>query len=1258
MSVLNRLFSGVIWPRVLLITLCVLLTAACWLLGPWLGFGEARPLEPVSSRIIVVVMLASVLMAYWLRLPLFISLTLVVLALIWVAGPWLLVGKGYPLRLPGHRLLLMAVVAFVALTYGVWRLLQALARNPALLSRWIKKPSSTQKNAAQANTAIHTAVARGMQYMRQIQQVIPRWQRFFGLRRATLPWFLMLGAPSAGKTALLLSSGQDFPLPEQLSRKNSEAPPTGSCECLFTNQAVFIDTAGRFVSETNDGEEEWSSLLSALKKSRPTQGINGAIVTLSVEDILHKTQTERLAMAAALRGRISEAREKLGVRFPIYVIVTKLDLLNGFTDFFRNLTLAEREQIWGVTLDWEKALPHASQNLHHQLKQEFDLLHHRLSSAVYLRQQEEYDLGDRKRLYAFPDDFAQLASIVNEMVNNIFFASRYDETDVFSALRGVYFTSSCQPQSFSLFNNQTLLQRWHQLVRDGKLSSLPSDKRSLSEEQVLLSENAWSKHYFLTQLFGEVIGRDGDLVRYNLQRHAASRLKNLFGHLACWGGAIWLTLALCNSYQLNHGYLNALDKKLSRVALQLENYTDEKAVNKLMPLLSTTRALAKYPGLNLNDPDQQWRYGLYTGYSIAAGADSLYHFVLQHYLLPELVKKAHDDLQLALNSSDDQRVWTALKSYLMLTRSTKGDYAWLVSQLSDSWLQSRTFSGVVDVEPLQSYLNDLFNLKTWQKSLSPADDTLITRARARLGEKDESARLWQRIEHDSAKSAPANLTLQAITGSESPQLFYLSDSELNQKGIPGLYTHAGWEQVVKKKMLTSLLLLQREDSWVMGETTGLKSLADLHNRVLTQYLQNYATYWQRFLDNLQLISLEEGQSGGATDIALNIALLRTMVSDHSPLTTVFQRVANETVLTSGSLPGNNKLSTVVNKGFADRSLIKQLLDDRFAALRTFVLGDTTKESGPTEFLQAQGNGLNGVLMLLRDQYTRFVVYNSAFANIGGQQMALESAQMGAQEDTWPAAVRNVVSPLLSATFNKVQQRDIARSTAAIGDGLGEVCRRSFQGRYPFADSKREVSVPDFVRFFAPGGIVDSWFKQNLAEKVDTSHYPWRFKGTSNTEGLAFFEQAAAIRALFFSGDDNQKPALNFSATVRFLAPEVREFILSFNGEALKYAHGPLTVQALNWSAVRQGSEISMALREDQAGALPDLHWQGPWALLHWLDAAETIRDTPDGNLLLQWGNGKKRVELQLDGLAVNGAMPGDVLRDFRCPETGTQDDAL
>jgi type VI secretion system protein ImpL len=50
--------------------------------------------------------------------------------------------------------------------------------------------------------------------------------------------------------------------------------------------------------------------------------------------------------AAALH----ELRERLGVRFPVYVLFTKADLLAGFTEVFEGLPKEERDQVWGFTL--------------------------------------------------------------------------------------------------------------------------------------------------------------------------------------------------------------------------------------------------------------------------------------------------------------------------------------------------------------------------------------------------------------------------------------------------------------------------------------------------------------------------------------------------------------------------------------------------------------------------------------------------------------------------------------------------------------------------------------------------------------------------------------------------------------------------------------------------------------------------------------------------------------------------------------------
>ena len=56
-----------------------------------------------------------------------------------------------------------------------------------------------------------------------------------------------------------------------------------------------------------------------------------------------------MAHAKAIRRRIRELHDELGVRPPVYVLFTKADLIAGFVEFFDNLGKEEREQVWGAT---------------------------------------------------------------------------------------------------------------------------------------------------------------------------------------------------------------------------------------------------------------------------------------------------------------------------------------------------------------------------------------------------------------------------------------------------------------------------------------------------------------------------------------------------------------------------------------------------------------------------------------------------------------------------------------------------------------------------------------------------------------------------------------------------------------------------------------------------------------------------------------------------------------------------------------------
>lgn len=59
-----------------------------------------------------------------------------------------------------------------------------------------------------------------------------------------LPWYVIIGAPGAGKTTALVNSGLHFPLADRFGKSALRGVGrTRNCDWWFTNDAVLLDTA-------------------------------------------------------------------------------------------------------------------------------------------------------------------------------------------------------------------------------------------------------------------------------------------------------------------------------------------------------------------------------------------------------------------------------------------------------------------------------------------------------------------------------------------------------------------------------------------------------------------------------------------------------------------------------------------------------------------------------------------------------------------------------------------------------------------------------------------------------------------------------------------------------------------------------------------------------------------------------------------------------------------------------------------------------
>src|SRR5690606_18662076 len=118
---------------------------------------------------------------------------------------------------------------------------------------------------------------------------------------------------------------------------------TRNCDWWFTDDAVLIDTAGRYTTQDSDAavdQAAWTGFLSLLKKYRKRRPINGTFVAISLADLLTQSEAERRAHALAIKQRIGELDKHFGIRFPVYVLFTKCDLVAGFAEYFDDLSRA------------------------------------------------------------------------------------------------------------------------------------------------------------------------------------------------------------------------------------------------------------------------------------------------------------------------------------------------------------------------------------------------------------------------------------------------------------------------------------------------------------------------------------------------------------------------------------------------------------------------------------------------------------------------------------------------------------------------------------------------------------------------------------------------------------------------------------------------------------------------------------------------------------------------------------------------------
>jgi type VI secretion system protein ImpL len=1188
---------------------------------------------------------------------------LLLAVIIWFFGPLLGIGAVHPL---GSELVRILVIVAVFIGWFIENLLHKLhaVKKEKALEADVTQPAADPSKTASAEEVALLA-DRLKQALSQLKKA--KLGRGRGGYLYQLPWYMFIGPPGAGKTTALVNCGLTFPLADKAGPQGMHGVGgTRNCDWWFTDQAVMIDTAGRYTtqdSNANVDSSAWLGFLRMLKKHRGRQPLNGVLVTISLSDLATLSDAERQAHAASIRRRIRELHDELGVRIPAYVLFTKADLIAGFVEFFENLGKEEREQVWGMSFPLDDPKDEAGTVA--LFGAEFDLLLERLNDRMLERVQQETDLRRRRLIWGFPQQIASLRGVATEFLTEIFRPSRLEARPL---LRGVYFTSGTQ--------NSTPIDR---------LLDAMSGQFGL-QRQAVTAFSGVGRSYFLSRLIREVVFGEAGLV----SRDPKIERRQTLIHYGAYAAAAVVLLLLIGLWtfswvgnsSLIQGVYAASVEYNKQYAEAIKRDPQDNDLQAVVPALDTLRELHGGYDKRHNPVPVALTFGLYQGYKLGAAALDSYRRALNGLLLPRLLVLLENQMQANMGKPDV--LYEALKVYLILGRQGPMDSA-LVKQ----WLELAVGlrypgeEGAATREAIDRHISALLDFPLETVSLN---GPLVEQARQVLTREPFAEYVYNRMLRSSVVQGLPEWTVADNSGPGGGRVFELRNGKPLSSGIPGIFTYDGYHTVFLG-LLPGVTKSASESDWVLGRQTKgglaatLQVVTKLRRDVLSLYLDDYTRRWDALLANVALKPF--------TTISQGLDELYLLSAPDSPLRDLLEAIDIQTQLSKaaatdkavGAAAGKVKVVGKKLGGFAselartgmtfEQSEIAGIMasafgsdasgkpidpatrvDQHFKQLHDFVSGSKDQPSGLEAVIakiQQIYQGMSQAANSANQGNALLGMVAGGAAGGGSPAAQLQQAAQGAPKP---------VADMLQSVSQSSSQVTASGATQQLADAWKSkvlpLCQAAFN-RYPFvAGSNQDVPLDDFVHLLGPNGLMDQFFNQYLKPLVDTSTTPWKWQSADHTklglseEALTEFQRASEIRdALFPTG--GSQVSVKFQLVPTSLDAGLAQVSVEVGGQRLTYAHGPMEPMALQWPGADGKTQVRFTATPANGGSATVIEQNGPWALLRLLDAAHVDPTAQPDKFHVTFKTPAGNAVFELDAASVRNPFSMAAFRAFRCP---------
>ncbi|WP_027708341.1 type VI secretion system membrane subunit TssM [Zooshikella ganghwensis] len=1154
--------------------------------------------------------------------------------LIWFVGPLFAIADKKPLASEVVRL--FSIMALMLL-WGLNNLrmsMKAKKQNAQLIEGLQQDQLAQQSADAQESeeeiALLNDRFTEAMDLLRQSSMQGKSGKQFL----YELPWYIIIGPPGCGKTTALVNSGLEFPLQEKFGREAIHGVGgTRHCDWWFTNESVLIDTAGRYTTQDSHASVDaaaWTGFLGLLKKNRPRRPINGVILAISLQDIALQTEAEMNAHVKAIRARLQELNERLGMRIPVYLMFTKCDLIEGFNEYFEDLGREERAQVWGNTFEDSDQL-----NVVELFDQGFDELLNRLNEQLLGKVHQERDVNRRGRILSFSQQLLLIKPQVHTFIEKVFAPSRFHHRPY---LRGFYFTSGTQ--------NITSIDRMVDSYAN-QMGVAPQPTHQTT-----------GRSYFITRLLRGVIFAESGLVS-NDRKYETGRLWVQRGSYAAalitagLGAFAWSTSFTWN--QLSIGSIEDYVKSFISGKEELRpGYREIDTIPVLDPLRDATQVY---------DQDKvplTGGLGLYQGRKIQPKATRAYFDQVEEVFLPALKRRLEE--QLKDNMSDVDFLHAALKAYIMLAVPKRLDEDYVRDWMQFDW--ENQLRGEAKLQSkLNTYLDDLLNSGFKPIKL---DENLVKQARIVLRQVPLPQQAYARIKQEFIRPD----TMRSFTselGQEIGYVFLNADYK-----IPKLYTKNGFYTQFKPESYKYVAEIAR-DNWVLATASSDFSEADIkmfHDEVQDLYFQDYIKHWNTSLNELKVRPFSDIRQ--ATDqlgkITAGFSPFREVLKDvekntmMSIITLENLEKANEVRKAAGVRSGQlgrlsrraERLNRAADKaGLKDKAKPESLgpgankVERQFRDVNQVILATGRGQSQMDQIIEAL-NGLRSYLSsIVNSGDPGESAYNAAKQKITGGRGDYFTT-LKALSGTTPQPVRRWILDVTNGSWGLMMGQASDYLNQIYRANVFSFYKQALAGRYPIANARAEVKLRDFAEYFKPGGIEARFFDEYIKPFANTNRGSWRLRtvdGQSlgiSSRALRMFETGAKIRRVFFQ-DGAATPQLNFSMKPVYLDANVARVEVDIDGQKLVYRHGPRVPQKVSWP---QEAGESSILFEDLNGVRVAFREQGIWSFFRVMDNFRVVNSGRAERFRVEFKLDNRRADYELSANSVINPFNRSLLRGY------------